>query len=88
MEVSRHKAINGVRSSIFNVRDSHAKICHLVQTTELREAVSSSYSNVRFDGTFDRSSPYKGPPSPKVDDLWHEVTGCKLSYSLSPKPGN
>jgi hypothetical protein len=30
----------------------------------------------RFDGSFDRSSPFKGPPSPAVDRAWDEVSPC------------
>ncbi|CAD6444379.1 4caf3544-55f1-43c9-a686-2f3867f19e4f [Sclerotinia trifoliorum] len=44
------------------------------QNTELRGLVSAPTKKVRFDGTFNRSSPYKGPPSPEVDALWDEVT--------------
>jgi hypothetical protein len=32
--------------------------------------------NQRFDGSFDRSSPFKGPPSPAVDKAWDEVLPC------------
>ena len=63
-------------------RLGHAEASNLVQKTELREAVTGLYTNIRFDGTFDRSSPYKGPPSPQVDALWHQVTGCKLFFAL------
>ena len=63
-------------------RHYHAKRHRLVQQTELRDAVADSWRNVRFDGTFNRSSPYKGPPSPEVDALWHEVTGCKMVCAL------
>ena len=73
------------RSIIFHThrtRHVHAEILRPVENTELREAVSGSYINVRFDGTFDRSSPYKGPPSPEVDALWHQLTGCKLFFAL------
>ena len=67
---------------VYGTRLRHAEMLCLVQKTELREAVSGSYTNVRFDGTFDRSSPYKGPPSPEVDALWHQVTGCELFFAL------
>ncbi|EMR83317.1 hypothetical protein BcDW1_8042 [Botrytis cinerea BcDW1] len=49
------------------------KKARLVQNTKLKDLVSAPKSNLRFDGTFDRSSPYKGPPSPEVDALWDEI---------------
>ncbi|KAJ8066988.1 hypothetical protein OCU04_004367 [Sclerotinia nivalis] len=52
----------------------HANAIRVVQNTELRGLVSAPTKKVRFDGTFNRSSPYKGPPSPEVDALWEEVT--------------
>ena len=63
-------------------RVRHAEVLCLVESTGLREAVSGSDTTVRFHGTFDRSSPYKGPPSPEVDALWHQVTGCKSCFAL------
>lgn len=60
----------------------HAKVLRLVQKTELRNLVSAPTSKVRFDGTFNRLSPYKGPPSPEVDAVWHEVTMCKYALSF------
>ncbi|CCD47972.1 hypothetical protein BofuT4_P112820.1 [Botrytis cinerea T4] len=54
--------------------DSKSNDIQWIQNTKLRDLVSAPKSNVRFDGTFDRSSPYKGPPSPEVDALWDEIT--------------
>ena len=53
------------------------KKARLVQNTKLKDLVSAPKSNLRFDGTLDRSSPYKGPPSPEVDALWDEIKMCK-----------
>ena len=72
-----------MNSHIDPTRLSHAEVSNIVQKTELREAVTGLYTNVRFDGTFNRSSPYKGPPSPQVDALWHQVTGCELAFAVS-----
>lgn len=33
----------------------------------------SALRTVRFNGTFDRSSPFKGPPSPSVDSAWESI---------------
>ncbi|TEY81663.1 hypothetical protein BOTCAL_0032g00050 [Botryotinia calthae] len=54
--------------------DSKSDDIQWIQNTKLRDLVSAPKSNVRFDGTFDRSSPHKGPPSPEVDALWDEIT--------------
>lgn len=32
--------------------------------------INDNYETWRFNGTFDQSSPYKGPPSPAVEDSW------------------
>jgi len=28
---------------------------------------------IRLNGTFDRDSPFKGPPSPEVDKAWNDI---------------
>lgn len=35
----------------------------------------------RFDGSFDRSSPFKGPPSAAVDKAWDDVLPCMSAGS-------
>lgn len=32
---------------------------------------------IRFNGTFNRDSPYKGPPSPEVDKAWDDLLPSK-----------
>ncbi|KAF2729980.1 hypothetical protein EJ04DRAFT_446079, partial [Polyplosphaeria fusca] len=32
----------------------------------------------RFDGSFDRSSPFKGPPSKEVDEAWERIIPLRL----------
>ncbi|KAK6597284.1 hypothetical protein H4I95_09555 [Botrytis cinerea] len=53
--------------------DSKSDDIQWIQNTKLKDLVSAPKSNLRFDGTLDRSSPYKGPPSPEVDALWDEI---------------
>jgi len=63
----------------------------------------NEYHTVRFDGSFKMDSPFKGPPSPSVDEAWnrniifgpmalspsefHKLNASKYSVRLSPEKG-
>ena len=45
----------------------------IIFTASVLGTEPETYTSVRFDGSFDRSSPFKGPPSPAIDAAWDEV---------------
>lgn len=36
--------------------------------------IPDTYEDVRFNGTFEQSSIFKGPPSPTTDKAWNSLT--------------
>lgn len=43
-------------------------------------SIPDTYRHVRFNGTFDQSSNFKGPPSPTTDKAWNSLTHCREIY--------
>lgn len=35
--------------------------------------ITAKYTDVRFNGTLDWPSPYRGQPSPAIDDAWNHL---------------
>jgi hypothetical protein len=47
------------------------------------EDVSPGYSSVRFNGTLDAPSEFRGPPSPAVDEAWSQLDDGMLVFTLN-----
>jgi hypothetical protein len=50
----------------------------------LLEGYSPTLREVRFNGTLDWPSPYRGPPAPEIDKAWNKITMIRpLGFSLT-----
>jgi hypothetical protein len=52
-------------------------------TAPVLEVISQDYQDVRFNYSLWYPSPYKGPPTPEVDQAWHRIMQCKFAISNS-----
>lgn len=51
----------------------------------LLEAIDDEYRDVRFKYSLWYQSPFKGPPTPQVEEAWHSIMQCNAP-SLPLKP--
>ena len=63
---------NGV--SQFSGRSQACRVKALISSALFMGVTHDSYQNVRFNGNLEAYSPYKGPPSPAVDEAWDRIT--------------
>lgn len=56
----------------------------LSETAPLLDALTpASYGSTRFTYSLWSLSPFKGPPTPAVQDAWHEIMRCKPTPAFS-----
>ncbi|KAK6595621.1 hypothetical protein H4I96_09940 [Botrytis cinerea] len=67
--------------------DSKSNDIQWIQNTKLRDLVSAPKSNVRFDGTFDRSSPYKVGAMSISEDVFQHLNASKYAVKLPSSLG-
>lgn len=51
----------------------------------INEAIKEKYVDVRFNGSLWFDSPYKGPPTPEVEQAWQDLMACKQLQLQLPK---
>lgn len=46
------------------------------------DAIDTDYHEERFKYSLWYESPFKGPPTPEVNQAWHEIMQCKHKFSF------
>lgn len=60
----------------------------LTSTAPVLDGVDTQFQEIRFKYSLWYQSPFKGPPTTKVEESWHDIMRCKYSSSYTPLCGS
>lgn len=60
--------------------DAHSNIAPML------DAIDNDYQDVFWNGSLWYQSPYKGPPTPEVNQAWHDLMECTSPTLPIPFP--